>query len=132
MKTKQDIQLELLQELDEICKDNNLKYFLIGLNSLNAYLNNTIRNASRIVAVGMAQGDIDKFCQIIEKQNNSNRYVEGIFNNPNFLPVYVTYGNTNTTDFHMVGFNVNIHHGLHISLYLIFTSETHDDEKIVR
>ena len=131
MKTKQDIQLELLQELDEICKDNNLKYFLIGLNSLNAYLNNTIRNASRIVAVGMVQTDIDKFCQIIEKQNNSNRYVEGIFNNPNFLPVYVTYGNTNTTDFHMVALNRNIHHGIHIRLYPIFKAETLDGEPIV-
>ena len=131
MKTRQDIQLELLQELDEICIINNLKYTLIGLNSLNAYLNNTIRNASRIVAVGMTQGDIDKFCQIIEKQNNPNRYVEGIFSNPDFLPIYVTYGNRNTTDYHMVAINRNIHHGIHIRLYPIIKAETHDGEEII-
>lgn len=130
MKNKHDIQLELLQELDEICLKNNLKYSLIALNSLNAYLNHNI-NASRIVAVGMVQGDIDKFCQIIEKQNNSDRYVEGIFNNPNFLPIYVTYGNMNTTDFHMVALNRNIHHGIHIRLYPIFKAETLDGEPIV-
>ena len=131
MKTKQDIQLELLHEFDEICIDNNLKYSLVGINSLNAYLNNTIRDASRIVAVGMAQGDIDKFCQIVEKQNNSNRYVEGIFNNPDFLPVYVTYGNRNTTDFHMVALNRNNHHGIHIRLYPIFKRETLDGETVI-
>ena len=36
MRTKQDVQLELLQEIDNICSKNGLKYFLIGKNSLNA------------------------------------------------------------------------------------------------
>ena len=30
MKTKQEIQLELLQEVDEICSHNNLKYIFAG------------------------------------------------------------------------------------------------------
>ena len=36
MKTKQEIQIELLQEIDEICSKNNLKYIFVGINALNA------------------------------------------------------------------------------------------------
>ena len=47
MKTKQEIQIELLQEIDEICSKNNLKYIFVGVNALNAYLNHTIKNIER-------------------------------------------------------------------------------------
>ena len=105
MKTKQEIQIELLQEIDEICSKNNLKYIFVGINALNAYLNHTIKNNNRVVSIAMTQGDIDRFCEIVEKSGNKDRYVEGIFNNPNYLPLYVVYGNENTTEFHMIARN---------------------------
>ena len=44
MKSKQDIQLELLQEIDDICSKNDLKYIFVGKNAFNAYVNHTIKN----------------------------------------------------------------------------------------
>ena len=67
MKTKTDVQLQLLKEIDEICKNNNLHYVLVGLNSLNAFRNHTIAKGSRITAIAMTHGDIERFCKIIEK-----------------------------------------------------------------
>ena len=131
MRTKQDVQLELLQEIDNICSKNGLKYFLIGKNSLNAYLNHTIKNGPLMVAVAMTHGDIDRFCEIVEKEFTPDRYVEGIFNNPDFNPFYVVYGNRNTTDFHMINVNKNIHHGIRIRIYPILKASTLDGEKIV-
>ena len=119
MKTKQEIQIELLQEIDEICSRNNLKYIFVGINALNAYLNHTIKNNNRVVSIAMTQGDIDRFCEIVEKSDNEDRYVEGIFNNPNFLPLYVIYGNKNTTEFHMIARNKNKHHGISVRIYPI-------------
>ncbi|AMK16192.1 LicD family protein [Methanobrevibacter olleyae] len=130
MKTKQEIQIELLQEIDEICLKNNLKYIFVGINALNAYLNNTIKNNSRLVSIAMTQGDIDRFCEIVEKSENKDRYVEGIFNNSNFLPIYVNYGNKNTTDFHMLARNKNKHHGISVRIYPIQRSVTLDGEEI--
>lgn len=130
MKTKIDIQLELLQELDEICLKNNLKYILVGRNALKAYLDHTIKDGARMVGVAMTQGDIDRFCEIIEKHHSSNRYVEGMFNNPKFMPSYVSYGNKNTSYFNMVHLDSNIHHGIHIRLYPIRRSAELDGTPI--
>lgn len=130
MKSKQDIQLELLQELDEICSKNDLKYIFVGKNSFNAYINHTIKNNHDNVSVAMTLGDIERFCNIIEKQNYPNRYVEGMFNNPKYLPLYVSYGNENTTDYNMISLNNNIHYGIHIRIYPIMKSVTLDGKKI--
>lgn len=119
MKTKKDIQLDLLQEVDEICSKYNLNYILTGLNSLNAYLNHTIKNGPISVAIAMTQGDIKAFCKIIDEEYAEERYVEGIFNNPNYDKAYIVYGNKNTTDFHIIKPDNNIHHGININIYPI-------------
>lgn len=119
MKTKTDIQLELLQELNEICAQNDLKYILYGANALKGYQKKTIKNGSRYVIAAMTNGDIERFCEIIERDYSKNRYVEGVFNNPFFIPFYVTYGNRNTADFYAGNYNKNINHGIHIRLFPI-------------
>ena len=119
MKTKKDVQLELLQEIDEICSKNNLHYILTGLNSLNAYINHTLKNGPLSVAIAMTQGDIDNFCSIIEEEDDGNRYVEGIFNNPKYDKSYILYGNKNTTDFNIVKAANNMHYGINIQIYPI-------------
>ena len=130
MKTKQDIQLELLQEIDEISSQNGLKYILIGRNALNVYHNHTIKEGPRLVGVAMTQGDIDRFCKIIEEKYSENRYVEGIFNNPHFIPFYVTYGNKNTANFHMVNLKRNKYYGIRIRIYPIIRSMKKDGTPI--
>ena len=117
MKTKQEIQLELLQEIDGICSENNLKYIFIGMSALNAYIIHSIKQYDGIVSVAMTQGDIDRFCEIVENQSNNSRYVEGIFNNPNFLELYVNYGNKNTAEIDMLARNKNKHHGINVRIY---------------
>ena len=67
----------------------------------------------------MTTGDIERFSKIIEKKFSKNRYVEGIFNNSYYVPFYVSYGNKNTTDLHIVKLNMNKHHGINIRLYPI-------------
>ena len=78
----------------------------------------------------MTQGDIDRFCKIIEEKYSKNRYVEGIFNNPHFIPFYVTYGNKNTANFHMVNLNKNTKHGIRVRIYPIIKSMERDGTKI--
>ena len=130
MKTKTDIQIELLQEIEEICLKNNLNYVLAGENGLNAYLNHTIKNGPIDVSVAMTQGDIDRFCKIIETEYKNSRYVEGIFNSPKYNPFYVSYGNENTTYFNMVNIDNRIHHGIQVRIYPIRRSMDLNGNKI--
>lgn len=118
-KTKKDIQLELLKEIDAICSENNLKYILFGDNALNAYNNHTIKDAARIVAVAMTQGDVERFCDIVEENYSQDRFVEGLFNNPRCNSLYVSYGNKNTTDISIVRGNYNNCRGIRIRIYYI-------------
>lgn len=122
MRTKQDVQLELLKEIDEICEKNNLKYFLFSKNALNVYFNHSIKNGANVVCVAMTQGDIERFCEIVEKNSDGSRYVEGLFNNPRYNFNYVSYGDANTTDFQAVKLNYNKYHGIRIRIYPIKVS----------
>lgn len=119
MRTKNDVQLQLLKEIDEICFKNNLHYILHGINSLKAFRHNTIRDGYRITAVAMTQGDIDRFRKIIEKEYSENRYIEGMFNNPKYNVYHFSYGDKNTTDFHVTNVNKHKHHGINILIYPI-------------
>lgn len=119
MKTKQDIQLELLQEIDDICSKNNLNYIMVEKRALDAYLNRTLNDDNRMIAVAMTQGDIDRFCQICVNENKEDRYIEGTFNNPHYVPLYVSYGNRNTTEMDVIYRNRNIHRGIRIRIYPI-------------
>lgn len=131
MKTKYDIQLELLQEIDEICSKNNLKYILIGKSALNVFINNSIKNHYHTVSIAMTQGDIDRLCDIVEKQYKSNRYIEGIFNNLNYTHLYISYGNSNTADFRIIDVNKEICKGIQINIYPILKVAQLDGTPIV-
>ena len=126
MKTKQEIQMELLQDIDEICSKNNLNYILVEQKALYAYLNGTLEDDYRMVAVAMTQGDIDRFCQICENENREDRYIEGLFNNPYYLQVHVSYGDRKTTDFDTIYRNRNYHKGIRIRIYPIVKVEGKD------
>ena len=132
MKSKQDIQLELLAEIDDICSKNGLKYILIGQTALNAYLNHTVKNGTRMMSVAMTMGDMDRFCEIIENEYSDDRYVEGMFNNPKFNPSFINYGNKNTTYFNMVYLDNNIHNGIEVRIYPIRKHAELDDLKFAR
>ena len=67
IRTRHEVQLKLLDEMDTICSDNGLHYFLIGANSLSAFKDQTIDNGSRMVAVAMPSEDIEIFAKIVKK-----------------------------------------------------------------
>lgn len=129
MKTKEDIQLKLLQEIDTISSEYNLNYILYGINGINLY-NNLPINEAKDIEIAMTQGDIDRFCNIIEDKYCKNRYVEGIFNNPRINRLHVKYGNKNTTYFKILGLNYEKHYGISISIHPIRKSADLDGKKI--
>ncbi len=131
MKTKYDILFELLQEIDDICSKNNLKYILVGDSALNAYLNHSLKKNHDTVSIAMTLGDLDRFSEIIENEYNSNRYIEGIFNNSNYTMLYTSYGNKNTADFRIIDVNKDICKGIHINIYPIVKQAQLDGTPIV-
>lgn len=115
---EKDIQLELLNEINNICIQNNLNYILIGTNGLNAFINHSIKNGLLSVSIAMTLGDINRFINIVKKQNNPNRYVERI-NTQRKNHWHVNYGNKNTAYFNILKLDNAKYHGINIKLYPI-------------
>lgn len=133
MINEKNIQLELLQEINDICCLNKLNYILIGSGGLNAFLNHTIKNGPFSVAIAMPSGDIERFCDIINNQYYKERYVERI-NSESDSKFYVNYGNKNTTNFYIFNAYNKKHNGININIYPIIGLEKKiiksDDSKI--
>lgn len=116
--TRHEIQLNLLNEIDRICSENNLHYFLIGANALSAYNNHTIDNGFRMVAVAMPSDDIDIFSKIIKK-DYKDRYIEKSSNEKEDPKYFLAYGDKNTTFFSLRDLDFHKQHGIIIRIYPI-------------
>lgn len=128
MKTKTEIQLELLQEIDDICSKNDLDYMLFEIDGLNPF--HKTKETPGLISVAMTQGDIDRFAKIIEEDYTENRYVEGIFNNPRYEQIHISYGNKNTTDINILNISQEINYGINIIIHPINKSAELDGRRI--
>ncbi len=128
MKSKIDIQLELLAEIEEICSQNNLNYVLFEVDGLNPF--HTLKKENPgFISIAMTQGDIERFSKIIE-ENHKSRYVEGTFNNPRYDPIYVSYGNKNTTEIPILELSHKKNYGIEIIIHPINKSVNSDGSRI--
>ena len=128
MKSKIDIQLELLAEIEEICSQNNLNYVLFEVDGLNPF-HTLKKDKPGFVSIAMTQGDIERFSKIIE-ENHKSRYVEGTFNNPRYDPIYVSYGNKNTTEIPILELSHKKNYGIEIIIHPINKSANLDGSRI--
>lgn len=128
MKSKIDIQLELLAEIEEICSQNNLNYVLFEVDGLNPF--HTLKKENPgFISIAMTQGDIERFSKIIE-ENHKSRYVEGTFNNPRYDPIYVSYGNKSTTEIPILKLSHKKNYGIEIIIHPINKSVNSDGSRI--
>ena len=111
--------MKLLDEIDTICSDNGLHYFLIDANSLSAFKDQTIDNGSRMVAVAMPSEDIEIFAKIVKKEYNNDRYVDTNINNREDSSFFVAYGDKNSTFFVLSNLDTLKPHGIIIRIYPI-------------
>lgn len=128
--TRHEIQLNLLNEIDEICSKHNLHYFLIGSNALSAYNDHTIDNGFRMVAVAMPSEDIVIFSKIVKK-DFKDRYIE--VSSQKQDPLYfVSYGDKNTTFFSLRDLDFHKQHGIIIRIYPIRKSVAKNEVEVVQ
>ena len=74
LKELQSIELETLKEFDKICKNNNIKYTLIGGTLLGAIRHNGFIPWDDDIDVCMLRNDYNKFIEIQKKQLNNKKY----------------------------------------------------------
>ena len=85
MTETQKVLCNLLDEIDEICKGNNLDYFLTYETALHAYRSHQFENPTTYITILMPLNDILKLREIIKKENKPDRELDSIYDN-DFYP----------------------------------------------
>ncbi len=96
MKTINNVLLTLLTEIDTVCRENGLHYFLTGQTALEAYRSGQFETSSKVVDILMTLPDIKELIAVIEAQGKADRAFESLYNNDHFREFQFRYVATDT------------------------------------
>lgn len=119
-KTKlQEKQFELLGEIDDICKANDIKYYVIGNTLLFGYYKNVFGNEYTTNTIAMTPEDAMKFIEYCEQNLPDDRNIDYMLNNDlhNGHTIYYCDKNTLSLDWRKIKESRNI--GIHITIYIL-------------
>lgn len=89
--------LELLTELDEICKRENIKYYLCDESAHAAVMGQNLYKNSCRVSVAMTPDNVRKFIEAVKKENRADRIVDCMMTNKSYPEFSASYCDSNTT-----------------------------------
>lgn len=91
--------LQLLEELNSLCRKNNITYFLISKGLYQAVRFGQYVDPNADISVCMTSGSYRKFEKAFRKAEYSNRYLDSMKENPMFHRFCIRYCDTESTDF---------------------------------
>lgn len=91
---------KLFIELDRICKENGLRYVVVG---------------SENPCIAMVNGDIEKLISIVNSQSNG-RIVEYLLNNPKANNFGYRYCDTESTEIDLLNYRNHSYNGIHVDI----------------
>ncbi len=111
------IQLDILKAFIEICKENNLQYFLVGGTCLGAVRHNGFIPWDDDIDVGMPREDYERFSQICNDQLPDHLFFQSIETDPEYPNTFGKIRNSNTTYVETSAKNLKINHGVYIDVF---------------
>ena len=112
-----DVKIELLGELNEICKTNGLKYILGKKEAFTYRMTKKLPDELLNISVYMAAADFLEFEKIV--RNRDDRFVEFFLNNMNQRKFSNRFGNTKTTYVDLRNLRKHKKNGIFISIRII-------------
>ena len=80
--SRKEVVTDLLFELDDICRKNNLKYTLTGTFANTVAEEGKFPDEYDYITIAMTQGDIERLIEIVNTSENKHREIEYFLNNP--------------------------------------------------
>ena len=94
--TEQQIILNLLCEIRDICEENNIPYSLYGSTAAKAM---TLHQLTETFAQIMVNNDdFARLCKLMAKKRIKGRSFDSMYNNPNYMDYTARYSNNETTN----------------------------------
>ena len=101
MNQEQKLVLNLLKEIDEVCQEKGIPYFLSPRLTLNAYFDAGVPENPAFGLIFMKTKDMEAFRQAMSENLPPERALESMVSSPSFPGFYLRYENTATLFFHL-------------------------------
>lgn len=116
-KKVQDCEIDILQQIDKICKKYNLEYFGIGGTALGAVRHEGFIPWDDDIDIGMSRKDYETFLSVAQKELPEEYHVQNFFTEPN-SPFYFTKirkNNTKFVEYYLKDYKM--HHGIFVDIF---------------
>jgi lipopolysaccharide cholinephosphotransferase len=117
LKKLQDTELEILCDIDRVCRENNIKYFLMFGTLLGAVRHKGFIPWDDDIDIGMEREDYEKFLKIAPKKLKSKFSIDNININKNYYLPYLKVKNNNTIFLEKNAVNYNGNNGMWVDIF---------------
>lgn len=117
MNELQSKELELLKNFIDICKQNNLKYYLVCGSALGAVKYKGFIPWDDDIDVAMPRDDYESFCAIAHSYLPEKYFLQTFKTEPQFRTIYAKLRDSSTTFIESSVSDKNINHGINIDIF---------------
>ncbi len=110
------VEMEILDEIDKICKENNINYFLTGGSMLGAIRHGGFIPWDDDMDIGMAREDYDRFIEVYNKNPNPKYYLDCFENNKKYYLPFAKLKKNNTIFLEEAAKHVQLHKGIFVDI----------------
>lgn len=112
-------QLELLSEIDKICTENQIKYFVVGRTLLHGYYQHAMDGGHKMNTIAMLPEDALKFIEAVGKCPSETRSIDYSLNNPRHSDHTIYYCDSQSLNFDWNNSDVSRNDRIHITIYIL-------------
>ena len=117
LKEVQQKELQILLEVDRICKRNGLTYYLIGGSALGAVRHGGFIPWDDDIDIAMPRDDYRKFLKLCSRELPAEYFLQTYTSQPDFPYPFAKVNLNNTTFIENRLHKLNIHHGIFIDVF---------------
>jgi len=119
MTDEQKVLLEMLREIDALCKEYNIEYFLTGRFAKAVSMGGDQLDMMHIGTICMTPSNFIRFIRIAGNRLPKDRVIEHMKNNPNYEDLSASYINTNTVYYKKSLLHTRDHLGMQIRVEVL-------------
>ena len=117
LKKLHEVQVEILDEIDRICRENNIQYFLVGGTLLGAVRHKGFIPWDDDLDIAMVREDYEKFIKVCKKELDSKYYLDCAETNKDFNFSFAKIRKNNTLFEEPSLKHLDIHKGIYVDIF---------------
>ena len=117
LRALQEVELDLLHRFDEICRRENLRYFLLGGSALGAVRHGGFIPWDDDIDVGMPRPDYERFLRIAPPLLPSHLFLQDYHSEPAYLLSFAKLRDDRTLFKEKLFAGLDIHHGVYMDIF---------------